>query len=163
MDTPQGHRADAFGNICYNCGAPDHTSDKCPLPRDDLRSQRPKRRAQSQLLKDAVLVVVVVDADAVMVVVAVGVTVPMLGESGVPIKVILLLPVQIHLWVMESSKLCGWNATHTSRFHGKWNQNQSTFCIPATHVFWGKSGTTSSAEKGPAPTAGTASSGVSRG
>jgi hypothetical protein len=66
------------------------------------RSQRPKRLAQSQLLKDAGLVVVVVDVDAVMVVVAVGVTVQILGESGVPIRVILLLPVQIHLQVMES-------------------------------------------------------------
>ena len=65
------------------------------------RSQRPKRHAQSQLLKDAGLVVVVMDADVVMVVVAVGVTVQILGESGVPIRVILLLPVQIHLWVME--------------------------------------------------------------
>ena len=62
-----------------------------------LRSQRPKRLVQSQLLKDAVLVVVVVDVDVVMVEVAVGVTVPILGESGVLIKVILLLPVQIHL------------------------------------------------------------------
>jgi hypothetical protein len=67
-----------------------------------LRSQRPKRLAQSQLLKDVVLVVVVMDADMVMVMVAVGVTVPILRESGVPIRVILLLLVQIHLWVMES-------------------------------------------------------------
>jgi hypothetical protein len=67
-----------------------------------LRSQRPKWRVLSQLLRVAVLVVVVVDADPVMVVVAVGGTLPILGESGVPIKVILLLPVQIHLRVMES-------------------------------------------------------------
>jgi hypothetical protein len=65
------------------------------------RSQRPKRHAQSQLLKDAGLVVVVMDADVVMVVVAVGVTVQILRESGVPVRVILLLPIQIHLWVME--------------------------------------------------------------
>ncbi len=50
-----------------------------------------------------------------------------------------------------------------SWFHGKWIQNQSIFCIPATHVFWDKSGTTPSVEKCPAPAAGTASSGVSRG
>jgi hypothetical protein len=50
-----------------------------------------------------------------------------------------------------------------SRFHGKWNQNQSAFCIPATHVFWGKSGTTPSVEKSPARAVGTVSSGVSRG
>jgi hypothetical protein len=66
------------------------------------KSQRPKRLAQSQLLKDAALVVVVVDADTVMVVVDVGVTVQILGESGVPIRVTLLLLVQMHLRVMES-------------------------------------------------------------
>ncbi len=62
-------------------------------------------------------------------------------------------------------KSCGWNEAHTSQFHGEWNRNQSTFCIPATHVFWGKSGRTPSAEKGPSPAASTstASSGVSRG
>jgi hypothetical protein len=66
-----------------------------------LGSQRPKRCVLSQLLKDVVLVVVVVDVDAVMVVVSMGVTILILGESKVPIKVILLLSVQIHLWVME--------------------------------------------------------------
>jgi hypothetical protein len=44
-----------------------------------LRSQRPKRLAQSQLMKDTILVVMVVDADTVMVMVAVGVTVQILG------------------------------------------------------------------------------------
>ncbi len=39
------------------------------------RSQRPKRLAQSQLLKDTGLLVVVVDADAVMVLLVMGVTV----------------------------------------------------------------------------------------
>jgi hypothetical protein len=41
-------------------------------------------------------------ADAVMVMVIVGVTVQILRESGVPIRVILLLLVKIHLRVMES-------------------------------------------------------------
>ncbi len=52
-----------------------------------------------------------------------------------------------------------------SQFHGKWNRNQPTSCIPATHVFWGKSGTTPAVENGPAPTASTstASSGDSSG
>jgi hypothetical protein len=65
------------------------------------RSQRPKRLVQRQLLKDAGLVIVVMDTDAVMVMVAMGVTVKILGESGVPIRVILLLLVQMHLQVME--------------------------------------------------------------
>jgi hypothetical protein len=63
---------------------------------------------------------------------------------------------------MMNCKLCRWNETHTSRFHGR-NQNQSTCCIPATHVSCGKLGTTPSAEKGPAPAASTVSSNVSRG
>ena len=66
-------------------------------------------------------------------------------------------------WMMNC-KLGGWNETHTTGFHFKWNQNQSTLCIPSTHIFWAKSGTTPSAEKVPTPAvAGTASSGVSRG
>jgi hypothetical protein len=50
----------------------------------------------------AVLVVVVVGVDVVMVEVAVGVTVPILGVNGVPVRVILILPVLIHHRVMVS-------------------------------------------------------------
>jgi hypothetical protein len=64
-------------------------------------SLRPKRRTQN-LMKGVVLVVMVVAVDVVMVEVAVGVTVPILGVNGVPPKVILLIPVQIHLRVMVS-------------------------------------------------------------
>jgi hypothetical protein len=39
---PQGHRADAFGNVCYNCDAPDHTSNKCPLPHDEAKITKAK-------------------------------------------------------------------------------------------------------------------------
>jgi hypothetical protein len=86
-----------------NCGTLDHTSNKCPLPCNEAKITKTKEvRTKSVTLMDAVLVVLVMDVDTMTVVVAVGVTVPILGESGVPIKVILLLPVQIHLWVMES-------------------------------------------------------------
>ncbi len=36
-DVPQGHRADAFGNVCYNCGALNHTSNKYPLPCNEAK------------------------------------------------------------------------------------------------------------------------------
>jgi hypothetical protein len=39
---PQGHWADAFGNVCYSCGTPDHTSDKCPLPRNEAKTTKAK-------------------------------------------------------------------------------------------------------------------------
>jgi hypothetical protein len=68
------------------------------------RSHRPKKRVPSLLAKGAALVVVVVDGVVVMVVVDVGVTKIILGESGVPPKVRLPLPVQIHLWVMELNR-----------------------------------------------------------
>ncbi len=65
-------------------------------------------------------------------------------------------------WMMNC-KLCRWNESHTSKYHRKWNQNQSTFSIPATHVFWSKLGTTPSVEKGRTPATRTASFGVSKG
>ena len=39
---PQGHRADAFGIICFDCDAPDYTSDKYPLTRDEVRITKAK-------------------------------------------------------------------------------------------------------------------------
>ncbi len=39
---PQGHWANAFGNVCYNSGAPHHTSNKCPLPRDEEKITKAK-------------------------------------------------------------------------------------------------------------------------
>jgi hypothetical protein len=68
------------------------------------RSQRPKKRMPSLLAKDTALVVLVVDEAVVMVMVDVEVTKIILGESGVLPKVRLSLPVQIHLWVMESNR-----------------------------------------------------------
>jgi hypothetical protein len=38
----QGHQVDAFGNICYNCGTPDHISAKCPFPRDETKITKAK-------------------------------------------------------------------------------------------------------------------------
>jgi hypothetical protein len=37
-------------------------------------------------------------------------------------------------WMMNC-KPCGWNESHTSKYHGEWNLNQSTFSIPGTHAF----------------------------
>ncbi len=48
---PQSHRADAFLTTCYNCGAPDHTSNKCPLPRDEAKITKAKE-ARAKLVKE---------------------------------------------------------------------------------------------------------------
>ncbi len=49
-------------------------------------------------------------------------------------------------------------------YHGKqWTCNQSAFKLPATHVFWSKSGSAPSAEKGLLSAPSTATSGVSKG
>jgi hypothetical protein len=170
---PQGHQADGFGNICYNCGTPDHTSDKCPLSCNEAKIKKTKEACTKSVTEGcgsggrghgrgrgdgcgcrggdrtntrgkwgtskgdpATPGTNTSSGDGV--------------ENG------------DGMWMMNC-KLCGWNETHKSWFHGKWNRNQTTFCIPATNVVWGKSGTTPSAEKGPAPAASTASSGVSRG
>jgi hypothetical protein len=39
---PQSHWDDAFGNVCYNCGTPDHPSNKCPLSRNEAKITKAK-------------------------------------------------------------------------------------------------------------------------
>jgi hypothetical protein len=39
-------------------------------------------------------------------------------------------------------KSCGWNTTHTTGFHDKWVADPKSFSLPATHLFWSKSGKT---------------------
>jgi hypothetical protein len=172
---PQGLRADAFGNVCYNCGASDHTSNKCPLPRNEANITKAKEaRTKSKS--------VIEGRDSGGCGHGCGHGDGRCGRGGdrthtqgnwgtnkddpaTPGKNTSSgdgVEKQNGKWMMNC-KLFRWNETHRSQFHGKWNQNKSTFCIPATHVFWSESGTTPSEEKGPAPAADTASSGVSRG
>ncbi len=42
-------------------------------------------------------------------------------------------------WSM-TYKTCGWNTTHTSGFHKSWADDPRAFSLPATHIFWTKSG-----------------------
>ena len=37
-------------------------------------------------------------------------------------------------------KSCGWNTTHTTGFHNSYAKNPASFSLPATHLFWTKSG-----------------------
>jgi hypothetical protein len=37
-------------------------------------------------------------------------------------------------------KSCGWNTTHTTGFRDKWVADPKSFSLPATHLFWSKSG-----------------------
>ncbi len=48
---PQSHQTDAFLTTCYNCGAPDHTSNKCPLPCDEAKITKAKE-ARAKLVKE---------------------------------------------------------------------------------------------------------------
>ncbi len=48
---PQSHQADAFITTCYNCGSPDHTTDKCPLPCDEAKMTKAKE-AHAKAIKD---------------------------------------------------------------------------------------------------------------
>jgi hypothetical protein len=42
-------------------------------------------------------------------------------------------------WKMNCSK-CGWNETHTSKYHDEQARNAASFKIPATHPYWQLSG-----------------------
>ncbi len=44
-------------------------------------------------------------------------------------------------------KSCGWNTTHTTGFHDSYAKDPASFSLPATHLFWTKSGKSPS-EKG---------------
>jgi hypothetical protein len=44
-------------------------------------------------------------------------------------------------------KSCGWNTTHTTGFHNSYVEDHASFSLPATHLFWTKSGKSPS-EKG---------------
>ncbi len=157
--------ADAFGNVCYNYGILDHTSDKCPLPRDKSKITKAKEAHAKSVTEghgsggcgcghgcgdgpggrggDRTNTQ--------------GKRGTNKGDPATPGTNTSLgdgVKKQNGKWMMNC-KSCGWNEMHTSQFHGKWNRNQSTFCIPVTHVFWGKLRTTLSAEKGPAPAANT--------
>ncbi len=37
-------------------------------------------------------------------------------------------------------KSCGWNTIHTTGYHDKWIADPKSFSLPATHLFWSKSG-----------------------
>ncbi len=37
-------------------------------------------------------------------------------------------------------KSCGWNTTHTTGFHDSYAKDHALFSLPATHLFWTKSG-----------------------
>jgi hypothetical protein len=39
-------------------------------------------------------------------------------------------------------KSCGWNTTLTTGYHDKWVDDPKSFSLPATHLFWSKSGKT---------------------
>jgi hypothetical protein len=49
---PQYHRADAFVPICYNCGLPDHTSDKCFLPRNEAKIMKAKEASANSIAEE---------------------------------------------------------------------------------------------------------------
>jgi hypothetical protein len=136
---PQGHQADAFENVCYNCGALNHISDKCPLPRNEPKITKAKEVRVKSVTEEH------------------GSGSPGCGRrhgdgcgghggnrtttrgkwgtnkcdpanpgtntsSGDGVEK------QNGKWMMNC-KSCGWNETHMSWFHGKWNKNQSTFCF----------------------------------
>ena len=48
---PQGHQADAFGIVCFNCDSPDHTSDKCPHPHNEAKITKAKEACAKSIGK----------------------------------------------------------------------------------------------------------------
>ena len=138
-----GHHANIV-NKCDNCGALDHLSTKCPKPRDEERCKKAKE-ARAQAKKEAEGGgrggrgnrgrrggrgggagrggdrAPWNDDDAKK------------NKSGV---------MNIEgVWKMSCSK-CGWNETHTTKFHDKQARNAASFKVPPHHPYWLLSGKT---------------------
>ena len=142
---PQKHRTDA----CFNCGDPDHGVPKCPKPIDQVRINK----AKSEFSKngggrggcggrgrgrdsgcgrggnDKAYNRGKWNNDSKATNASVGTFGGVGKHKG--------------KWSMMC-KSCGWNKTHTTGFHQSYIENPSSFTLPATHIFWTKSGMTPS-------------------
>jgi hypothetical protein len=143
---PQKHRLDA----CFNCSDPDHISPKCPRPIGQHQIDKAKAesfkngggrgggrgghggggRSAGRGRGDG------------------GNRTNTRGKwKGDDAKVSAALTTNSGIgkhngkWSMVC-KSCGWNTTHTSGYHDKWVDDPKTFSLPATHLFWTKTGKT---------------------
>lgn len=149
---PQGHRTDA----CFNCGEPDHGVPKCPQPLDQARIERNKaafsktgggrgnrggrgnggRGGQGRGRGD-------------------GDKTYNRGKWKGDDKATSALSTSGGVgkhngkWRL-TCKHCGWNSTHTTGYHTRWATDPQAFSLPATHVFWTKSGKSPPVGGGPA-------------
>ncbi len=125
---PQGHQADAFGNICYNCGA---TSNKCPLPHNEAKITKAKEAHAKSVTEGRGSDGCgcgrgrgdgcgghVGDRTNTW-----GKWGTNKGDPATPGTNTSLgdgVKKRNRKWMMNC-KSCGWNETHTSQFHGEWN------------------------------------------
>ena len=140
---PQKHQLDA----CFNCGDPNHGVPKCPKPIDQHWIDKAKAnfskngggcggrggrggggRFAGQGRGDA------------------GNRTNNCGKwKGDDAKVSAALTTNGGIgkhnrkWSMVC-KSCGWNTAHTTGYRDKWVADPKSFSLPATHLFWSKSG-----------------------
>jgi hypothetical protein len=140
---PQKHHTDA----CFNCGDPDHGVPKCPKPIDQVRINKAKSEfskngggrggcggrgrgrdsGRGRGGNDKAYNRGKWNNDSKATNASVGTFGGVGKHKG--------------KWSMMC-KSCGCNATHTTGFHESYVEDPSSFSLPATHVFWTKSGKT---------------------
>ncbi len=138
---PQKHRT----NACFNCGDPDHGIPKCPKPIDQARIDKAKadfsrnvvgRGGQDSRFNSGC------------------------GQghgrgggnksythgkwkgsdkASSALSTVGGIGKHKGKWCI-TCKTCGWNTTHTSRFHDSCVKDPHAFSLPSTHMFWTKSG-----------------------
>jgi hypothetical protein len=140
----QGHRADAFGIVCFSCDSPDHTSDKCPHPHNEAKITKAKEvraksigkghgsggRGRGRGRGDGHGGC---GGDQNNTRGKWGATKGAPATSGTNTSSCDGVEQRNGKWMMNC-KSCGWNESNTSKYHGEWNPDQSTFSIPVTHV-----------------------------
>ena len=134
-----------YVNKCDNCGDPNHFSPKCPKPRDEekckkARELRVKTRGAaggrgdqgrggrggrgdgSGRGSDSQGQRAPWDSTATG------------ANPGSGVKMI------EGAWKMHCTKGCGWNESHTSKYHDEQQRSAATFKVPPHHPYWAMSG-----------------------
>jgi hypothetical protein len=134
------HHANIVNRECDNCGALDHLSPKCPEPRDEGRCKKAKE-AHAKAKRDTEEGGRGGRGDCGgegRGAGGGGERAPWNDENAKKGANSGVMKIE-GIWKMNCSK-CGWNESHTTKYHDKQSRNAASFKVPPHHPFWCLSG-----------------------
>ena len=134
---PGKHVNAALVPKCDNCGDHNHLSNKCPKPRDEEKCKKAREaRAKSRDSEGGRGGRGRGDGGAGRGSSSDGQRAPWDSTAKGTNGVMMIDGV----WKMLCNKGCGWNETHTTKYHDEYQRSAATFKIPAHHPYWLLSG-----------------------